>query len=199
MVFSALKKLLLELLSGILPENTVRGPGSLTEKNSTEVSSGPVSWSATNGRLRDGGLRKFEDIWGKRPFSSLFWISHVLFGPSGKGRKREKKGGKGRKRPISRKGGQTPLKPLFVTPPFAAPQVRTSPALARNRGFLPERGSSGNYFRGSCNTVDAEKARYTKKIGGRRRANHEVQTVNWEGGRLGGCREGCQEQPDKGA
>ena len=39
------------------------------------------------------------------------------------------KGEKGRFRPISRKGGQTPLKPPFVTPPFAAaPQMlRRSP------------------------------------------------------------------------
>ena len=32
------------------------------------------------------------------------------------------KGRKGLKRPISRKGSQTPLKPPFVTPPFAAAQ-----------------------------------------------------------------------------
>ena len=37
---------------------------------------------------------------------------------------RQKKGGKGRKRPISRKGGQTPLKPPLDTPPFAAVQVK---------------------------------------------------------------------------
>ena len=35
-------------------------------------------------------------------------------------KKRQKKGEKGQKRPISGKGGQTPLKPPFVTPPFAA-------------------------------------------------------------------------------
>ena len=69
------------------------------------------------------GLRKSEDIWGKRPFSSVFWIFQVLIGPSGKGRKRQKKGEKGRFRLISRKGGQTPLKPPFVTPPFAAAQL----------------------------------------------------------------------------
>ena len=39
-----------------------------------------------------------------------------------KGRKRQKKGEKARFRPISGKGGQTPLKPPFVTPPFAAAQ-----------------------------------------------------------------------------
>ena len=37
-------------------------------------------------------------------------------------RKRAKKAEKGRFRPISGKGGQTPLKPPFVTPPFAAAQ-----------------------------------------------------------------------------
>ena len=37
-------------------------------------------------------------------------------------RKRAKKGDFGRFRQISRKGGQTPLKPPFVTPPFAAAQ-----------------------------------------------------------------------------
>ena len=79
-------------------------------------------WGAANGGLRDGGLRKSEDIWGKRPFSSVFWIFQVLFGPSGKGRKRQKKGEKGRFWPISRTGGQTPLIPPFVTPPFAALQ-----------------------------------------------------------------------------
>ena len=47
----------------------------------------------------------------------------MLFGPSGKGQKRQKKGEKGRFRPISRMGGQTPLKPPFVTPPFAAAQM----------------------------------------------------------------------------
>ena len=47
----------------------------------------------------------------------------MLFGPSGKGRKRQKKGEKGRFQPISGKGGQRPLKPPFVTPPFAAAQL----------------------------------------------------------------------------
>ena len=47
----------------------------------------------------------------------------MLFAPSGKKREGQKKGEKGRFRPISWKGGQTPLKPPFVTPPFAAAQV----------------------------------------------------------------------------
>ena len=84
---------------------------------------GPLFWSAANGGLRDGGLRKSEENGGKRPFSSVFWISQVLFAPSGKGRKRQKKGEKGRFRLISGKGSQTPLKPPFVTPPFAAAQL----------------------------------------------------------------------------
>ena len=77
--------------------------------------------SAT-GFLKEGGYSKSENIRGKRPFSSVFWISRVVFAPSGKGRKRQKKGEKGPFGPISRKGSQTPLKPPFVTPPFAAAQ-----------------------------------------------------------------------------
>ena len=50
----------------------------------------------------------------------------MLLAPSGKGRKRQKKGEKGRFRLISRKGGQTPLKPPFVTPPFAAAQLKSN-------------------------------------------------------------------------
>ena len=46
----------------------------------------------------------------------------MLFAPHGKGRKKKKTGKKGQFWPISRKGGQTPLKPPFVTPPFAAAQ-----------------------------------------------------------------------------
>ena len=98
-------------------------------------SSPPLDWSAANGGLRDGGLSKSQDIWGKRPFSSVFWIFQVLFAPSGEGRKRQKKGEKGRFRPISRKGGETPLKPPFVTPPFAAAQLEV-PGLFRPR--IPE-------------------------------------------------------------
>ena len=54
----------------------------------------------------------------------------MLFAPSGKGRKRRKKG---EFRPISRKGGQTPLKPPFVTPPFAAAQES---AILLHRSFF---------------------------------------------------------------
>ena len=41
--------------------------------------------------LRDRGWSKAEDTWGCEPFSCVFWISQVLFGPSGKGRKRQKR------------------------------------------------------------------------------------------------------------
>ena len=51
----------------------------------------------------------------------------MLFAPSGKARKRQKKGDFGRFWPISRQGGQTPLKPPFVTPPFAAAQLEHPP------------------------------------------------------------------------
>ena len=51
----------------------------------------------------------------------------VLFAPSEKWRKGQKKAEKGRFRPISRKGSQTPLKPPFVTPPFAAASMVIGP------------------------------------------------------------------------
>ena len=79
----------------------------------------------------------------------------MLFAPSGKGRKRQKKGEKGRFWPISRKGGQTPLKPPFVTPPFAASQVwvqfRESSSQPRDwksswRDFSEVRGGFGREF-----------------------------------------------------
>ena len=47
---------------------------------------------------------------------------------------RQKKGEKGRFRPISRTGGQTPLKPPFITPPFAAAQYFSATLFFR--GFL---------------------------------------------------------------
>ena len=56
----------------------------------------------------------------KRPFSSVFWSSAHL---PGKGRKRQKKGEKGRFRPISRKGGQTPLTPPIGGPPQSSISV----------------------------------------------------------------------------
>ena len=56
-------------------------------------------------------------------FLWVFWICQVVIGLSGKGQKRKIKGGKGRKKPIPRKGGQTPLKPPFVTPPLRPPNV----------------------------------------------------------------------------
>ena len=99
------------------------GPCEMNSKMVVVVVGPSLIWSAANGGLRDGGLSRSEDIRGKRPFSSDFWISQVLFAPSGKGRKRQEKGEKGRFRLIFRKGGQTPLKPPFVTPPFAAAQL----------------------------------------------------------------------------
>ena len=64
-----------------------------------------------------------------------------LLAPSGKGRKRQKKGEKGRFRPISRKGGQTPLKPPFVTPLFAAAQYN-APSLHTVDSCRPSTGLS---------------------------------------------------------
>ena len=67
----------------------------------------------------------------------------MLFGPSGKGRKRQKKGEKGRFRPISRTGGQTPLKPPFVTLPFAALQFSFSPIYVNPLGGRLGMGTGG--------------------------------------------------------
>ena len=65
-------------------------------------------WNLCQGGRKWGFKRwGFKQIGGylrKRPFSSVFWIYQVLFAPSGKGPKRQKKGEKGRFRPISRKG-----------------------------------------------------------------------------------------------
>ena len=81
------------------------------------------------------------------PFSGF---SQVLFGPSGKGRKGQKKGEKGRFRPISGTGDQTPLKPPFVTPPFAAAQLGSETSAkfppnfpARNQQKIHRRTSAG--------------------------------------------------------
>ena len=90
----------------------------------------PITDPQKDLECRKWGFKRwgFKQIWGylrKKAFSSVFWISQELFAPPEKGRKRQKKaekGRKGRSRPISRKGSQTPLKPPFVTPPFAATQ-----------------------------------------------------------------------------
>ena len=80
------------------------------------------AWGAANGDLRDGGLSKSKDIWGKRPLSCDLWISAGCLRTVRKRAKKAEKGEKGWKRAVSRKGGRTPLKPPFVTPPFAAAQ-----------------------------------------------------------------------------
>ena len=58
-------------------------------------------WGSKRGGFKQigGYLRKL------RPFSSVFWVFQLLFGPSGKERERQKKGEKGRFRLIFRKGG----------------------------------------------------------------------------------------------
>ena len=59
----------------------------------------------------------------------------MLFAPSGEGRKRQKKGEKGRSRPISRKGtARHPFKPPFVTPPFAAARLCNNTEVSRASG-----------------------------------------------------------------
>ena len=56
--------------------------------------------------------------------------------------KRPEKCEKGRFRPISRIGGQTPLKRPFVTPPFAALQLRESETTIKIK-FAHFRGGLG--------------------------------------------------------
>ena len=88
------------------------------------------------------GCQEIRGYLRKKAFSSVFWIFQVLFAPSGKGRKRQKKGEKGRFRPISGKGGQTPLKPPFVTPPFAAAQFLPFSGWSEEHLGNPENGGN---------------------------------------------------------
>ena len=73
--------------------------------------------------LKRWGLREIRGFLRKKglfpPFSGFPRCSSH---PPENCEKRQKKGERGRFRPISRNGGQTPLKPPFVTPPFAAAQ-----------------------------------------------------------------------------
>ena len=85
---------------------------------------GDCTRSAANGGLRDGGLRKSEDIWGKRPFSSVFWIFQVLFRPSGKGRKRQKKGEKADFGRFPGRAARHPLNPHLLHPHLRQPNVQ---------------------------------------------------------------------------
>ena len=73
----------------------------------------------------------------------------MLFAPSGKGRKRQKKGEKGGFRPISRKSGQAPLKPPSVTPPFAAAQSSYEQVHLNTFGRAPD----------SCHTDEGKSSR----------------------------------------
>ena len=73
--------------------------------------------------------------------------------------------GKGRKRPISvpmsRKGSQTPLKPPFVTPPFAAAQLllqnKMSGNLFCNRHHSRDRGVSKTVQLNPCQSPLTQK------------------------------------------
>ena len=87
-----------------------------------------LSWSATNGGL--GVCPAFS--------GSPRWSS----GPPEKGEKGRKRAEKADFRPISRKGGQTPFKPPFVTPLFAAAQLSLSPRKHYRMEMLPRKSFS---------------------------------------------------------
>ena len=74
-----------------------------------------------------GGFKRWglKQIWGylrKKAFFPACSGFPKSFQTLRKRAKKAEKGEKGRFRPICRMGGQTPLKPPFVTPPFAAAQ-----------------------------------------------------------------------------
>ena len=100
------------------------------------------SWRATNGGLRDGGVSKSEKTWGKKPFSCIPGALRTRAAKREKDWKRpRKRPKKGKKRPVSRKGGQTPLKPPFVI--CGSPTQRWFPS-----GFWSTRwGSSRQHHR----------------------------------------------------
>ena len=75
-----------------------------------------IARSAANGGLRDGGLSKSEDICGKRPFFSVFWISQALFAPSGKGRKGRKRAKKADFGRFPVRAARHPLSPHLLHP-----------------------------------------------------------------------------------
>ena len=78
-------------------------------------------------------------------FPPLSGFSRCCSGLPEKGDKRQKKGEKGRLRPISRTGGQTPLKPPFVTPAFAAFQTQNirNSSQGKNQGTSKKQGKEG--------------------------------------------------------
>ena len=88
-----------------------------------------INWCRKWGFKTWGGWRKSGDIWGKRLVSSVFWISQVLFGPSERGgrkdRKRAKKAYFGR---FPGREARHPLNPHFLhpsgTPNYPIPSSR---------------------------------------------------------------------------
>ena len=82
-----------------------------------------VSWSAANGGLRNGGLSELEDVWGNKPFSSVFWNFQVLLGPSKK-KKSEKRRERARKADVGRcpgRDGRHPFSPHLLHPHLRQP------------------------------------------------------------------------------
>ena len=86
------------------------------------------NWGAANGGLRDGGLSKSEENGGKRPSSSVFWISQVLLVPSGN-KKRQKKADFGR---FPGRAARHPLSPHLLHPHLRQPnQTQPQPYFSK--------------------------------------------------------------------
>ena len=82
------------------------------------------NWSAANGGFRNGGLSKSEDICGKRPSSSVFWISQCSSHPPEKCEKGRERAKKAPGRFFGRFPGRAarhPLRPQLLHPHLRQP------------------------------------------------------------------------------
>ena len=85
-------------------------------------------------------------------FFSFSGLSRCCSGPPEKGRERQKSSEEGQFWPISRRGGQTPLKPPCVKPPLTAAQEGAALSLSRRHAsafYTPAR----NRCESTCNNI----------------------------------------------
>ena len=90
--------------------------------------------------------------------------------------------------------------------PFSLERTGKSPPQIHDfQGKLLTQIHSGKFCLDILHTFSGKPKRGLSKVGlgpkgaNQRRVNREVQTVNWEAGKEGGCRDRCQEGPEKGA